>query len=625
MTILNALKLANKFYLTVSSAPSGELSGTLTDGKESETTIPFTCPSTQPTLECTLQTPLAVGSYKLKELVTSSVSTEELIYTDITQTSLSIETPTSSIASLAGTQNIEAGNTSFTILLGDTTNEVPKIYIDDESNPVTCTRKQGDQAATIECPTTDETMPPNETSEYNILYKGFCMTQAQPTDVKVKKTSNPPPENTITVSKMSLSSTKDTTCSSSGIAQVVFTADKEATGTISGGLVSSTDGSKTVPFSQCNVAGTTITCSVDNVTPDEYILSTLQSNAEGETINVDALNSVMLGYLKTLGTNETPQEIEYTATSFTLNLFDPSTNVPNIYYPAIQENANKLECTLPPDSSVLQCNTNENMANAADYEIYYVDECSEFLSTGMTIRRKNAGPKAITISSISIGDSQCVTEAFTSLTVTLSETPATTFTITLTDATNTHTFNFNCASDSTTPTCTIEGTLVYGVYKATGTTPSDTFTLDSSAKSTELKYYGKLGAVTSPQVITSEEQKIKVALADSTATPIKIFYVNNGADTELRCDQSDSELQCNQIPDMEQGKEYTIRYSDPCNESAISNANIIVKLPDAQKTIKPTAMTITEGTTETCTPITSVDITVDTPLGKTAYTATFTN
>ena len=104
MTILNALKLANKFYLTVSSAPSGELSGTLTDGKESETTIPFTCPSTQPTLECTLQTPLAVGSYKLKELVTSSVSTEELIYTDITQTSLSIETPTSSIASSAGTQ-----------------------------------------------------------------------------------------------------------------------------------------------------------------------------------------------------------------------------------------------------------------------------------------------------------------------------------------------------------------------------------------------------------------------------------------------------------------------------------------------------------------------------------------
>ena len=57
----------------------------------------------------------------------------------------------------------------------------------------------------------------------------------------------------------------------------------------------------------------------------------------------------------------------------------------------------------------------------------------------------------------------------------------------------------------------------------------------------------------------------------------------------------------------------------------MSNANIIVKLPDAQKTIKPTAMTITEGTTETCTPITSVDITVDTPLGKTAYTATFTN
>ena len=118
---------------------------------------------------------------------------------------------------------------------------------------VICTRKQGDQAATIECPTTDETMPPDETSEYNILYKGFCMTQAQPTSVKVKKTSNTPPppqENTITVSKMSLSSTKDTTCSSSGIDQVVFTADKEATGTISGGLVSSTDGSKTVPFSQ---------------------------------------------------------------------------------------------------------------------------------------------------------------------------------------------------------------------------------------------------------------------------------------------------------------------------------------------------------------------------------------
>ena len=212
----------------------------------------------------------------------------------------------------------------------------------------------------------------------------------------------------------------------------------------------------------------------ENVSPDRYSVSSLTSDAEGETININTIISTILTYAKTLGTNATPQEIENSATSFTLNLASATTNVPAVYDSSTREDAHKLSCTLLPDSAVLQCTTNANMANPGDYKIYYINECNEFLPTGMTVTRKSGGTgasKEITISSI--GDSQCVTEAFTSLTVTLSESPATTFTITLSDATNTHTFNFNCISGSTTPICIIDRSLYYGVYKATSTTPSD--------------------------------------------------------------------------------------------------------------------------------------------------------
>ena len=314
MTILNALKLPNKFYLTVSAAPSGQLSGALTYGKESETTITFTCPSRESPLVCTLDTPLSVGSYTLKTIQTASAESEELIYTDIPSTALKIDTLTSAITSAEQTLTIGAGNTSFTILLGDTTKSLPLFFIDSEDKPITCTRKAGDEAATIECATTDETMPPDGTTEHNILYKGFCMTEAQPTGVKVIKNTNTPVQvNTITLSKISLSSTKDTVCTSSGITQVIFTADKTATGSISGTIVSRTDGTKIIDFNQCDVEGTTITCTAENVSPDRYSVSSLTSDAEGETININTIISTILTYAKTLGTNEN------SATSFTLN------------------------------------------------------------------------------------------------------------------------------------------------------------------------------------------------------------------------------------------------------------------------------------------------------------------
>ena len=294
---------ANKFYLTVSAAPSGQLSGALTYGKESETTITFTCPSRESPLVCTLDTPLSVGSYTLKTIQTASAESEELIYTDIASTALKIDTLTSAITSAEQTLTIGAGNTSFTILLGDTTKSLPLFFIDSEDKPITCTRKAGDEAATIECATTDETMPPDGTTEHNILYKGFCMTEAQPTGVKVIKNTNTPVQvNTITLSKISLSSTKDTVCTSSGITQVIFTADKTATGSISGTIISRTDGTKIIDFNQCDVEGTTIICTAENVSPDRYSVSSLTSDAEGETININTIISTILTYAKTLGT-----------------------------------------------------------------------------------------------------------------------------------------------------------------------------------------------------------------------------------------------------------------------------------------------------------------------------------
>ena len=121
------------------------------------------------------------------------------------------------------------------------------------------------------------------------------MTEAQPTGVKVIKNTNTPVQvNTITLSKISLSSTKDTVCTSSGITQVIFTADKTATGSISGTIISRTDGTKIIDFNQCDVEGTTITCTAENVSPDSYSVSSLTSDAEGETININTIINTYL-------------------------------------------------------------------------------------------------------------------------------------------------------------------------------------------------------------------------------------------------------------------------------------------------------------------------------------------
>ena len=158
------------------------------------------------------------------------------------------------------------------------------------------------------------------------------------------------------------------------------------------------------------------------------------------------------------------------------------------------------------------------VTNAGEYPIYYEDACEVVQSAGFKVTRKAAGGttvKTITISAISLGKSQCVTTAFPSFTVTLSEIASVAFSVIITSAENSKTATFTCETGSQTPSCSFSGELAYGVYKIAKTLSSDEsrelFVANDEAKLIELKYYGTLGEVEKLQTITSTSQKIYVA------------------------------------------------------------------------------------------------------------------
>ena len=97
----------------------------------------------------------------------------------------------------------------------------------------------------------------------------------------------------------------------------------------------------------------------------------------------------------------------------------------------------------------------------------------------------------------------------------------------------------------------------------------------------------------------------------------------SGTNTKLSCKQDGAKLECDQIPNMDEGVEYELLFSDPCDPSSIATTEIKVKKEEAVvTTIKPTLMTLAGGdsATTTCGSITSVEITVDTELNKDSYT-----
>ena len=97
----------------------------------------------------------------------------------------------------------------------------------------------------------------------------------------------------------------------------------------------------------------------------------------------------------------------------------------------------------------------------------------------------------------------------------------------------------------------------------------------------------------------------------------------SGTNTKLSCKQDGAKLECDQIPNMDEGVEYELLFSDPCDPSSITTTEIKVKKEEAVvTTIKPTLMTLAGGdsATTTCGSITSVEITVDTELNKDSYT-----
>ena len=62
------------------------------------------------------------------------------------------------------------------------------------------------------------------------------------------------------------------------------TIDNVTTSATKGHLILTMSDGTTIDFNQCDVEGTTITCTAENVSPDRYSVSSLTSDAEGEQL-----------------------------------------------------------------------------------------------------------------------------------------------------------------------------------------------------------------------------------------------------------------------------------------------------------------------------------------------------
>ena len=162
-------------YITIETADTGTITGTLTSDDDSYTTIGISsCLTTTTTLECELASPLDDKVYTLTSLVTNTASTTFTL-TDVANTKIGYQQETVGLGTQIEGQTITT-EYKFTVVLEDESKAAPSIYVESESNEVSCVRTQGNLIELV-C-TADATIMP-ENKSYNILYKHVELSKTQ--------------------------------------------------------------------------------------------------------------------------------------------------------------------------------------------------------------------------------------------------------------------------------------------------------------------------------------------------------------------------------------------------------------------------------------------------------------
>ena len=197
---------------SVDSAPAGTVTLNL-QGPESESVLSLTCTTTD---DLAASCPISLstkGTYTVQSIESDDTAETFVLPTDINP--LIYEPATNSLAAEGQTnaQTIDASQskTTFTVVLDGEDKAAPIIYLNnDESKVVQCTRAE----ASLICTPTTENIPDSTSSEnYEVYYKTACSAGAKSTIVVTKVgTDTPPVETSIKVTKVSLSSNSESTC-----------------------------------------------------------------------------------------------------------------------------------------------------------------------------------------------------------------------------------------------------------------------------------------------------------------------------------------------------------------------------------------------------------------------------
>ena len=126
-------------------------------------------------IECELASPLDDKVYTLTSLVTNTASTTFTL-TDVANTKIEYQPETVGLGTQIGDQTITTEYKFKVVLLEDESKAAPSIYVESESNKVSCVRTQGNLTELV-C-TADATIMP-ENKSYNILYKHVELSKTQ--------------------------------------------------------------------------------------------------------------------------------------------------------------------------------------------------------------------------------------------------------------------------------------------------------------------------------------------------------------------------------------------------------------------------------------------------------------
>ena len=473
----------------------------------------FTCSNVSPSL--------IVGNYTVTDVQGSSNTFE---FSSLTEPV--IEYAATILGTQSNKQIVHADNDTFTVILSDSSYDIPEIYIG--ADLLTKCKKD---LTTVTCEQEGH-MP--TLGEYTINYKNGCENVVS-TGITVEKKAID--VNELTISKVIISGSEKETCSVNGINEIVITVSAQPTNEIANAVIKGEQ--REITFSTCSFTESTVTCNTPSSTISQgkyKLISLTSSNTAKETFSFEENANVEFSY-------EINPIVTQTVKSYTINESNPSfkieisqesTITPTIF----AENDNdKVDitssCSKVQDETTqiysLKC-TPTGLEEDSTYTITYEGSCANTGSTEIeiTIEKTPVPVEILSLTFLGEGDATS-TKEITGLLLELNQAlEQNSFEASISDSINTYTFtcSYKLEDSKHYAECSNpDKTVPVGSYKLSSITGGDKMKFDTSkVEEVELEYKEEIQPIQEP----TEEEKEQIV---NKNTPLQFTLASEKEET----------------------------------------------------------------------------------------------